>query len=288
MPPALAELIADSEEAAKHRALVERVEAADAKVRELRAAHGKAVEADEQAEQAFAAGRRAKLPPASVPAAGEAVEQAERELALLTRQLPASADRLFEAAHAHLDAAAAQLERLADEGDEEVERHLAAALAVLDERAEVGRQAAWIESACWEPVVSPFGARAGAVSSSPVAAELRRTLAQLGHEREEAARKRHERRVEIEMLFHRGPQPQGDGRPVDARAPPRGRAGRHRARGGRAVTEVPKAIEELARIEERREAALARAVRPFPPAQARAAGDRDRRVRAAYARTARA
>ena len=43
----------------------------------------------------------------------------------------------------------------ADEGDEEVERHIGEALRVLDERAEVGRQAAWVEAALWEPLVSP-------------------------------------------------------------------------------------------------------------------------------------
>jgi hypothetical protein len=82
------------------------------------------------------------LPPPTAPDAAEAVEQAERELELLTRQLPKSADELWVAAYPHLEAAQQRLERLLDDGDEEVERHIGEALRVLDERAEVGRQAA--------------------------------------------------------------------------------------------------------------------------------------------------
>jgi hypothetical protein len=63
IPPLLAEQVADSEALAAHRKLVERVEAATAKLDELRAAHGRTVETDRQAERAFAAGKRAKLPP---------------------------------------------------------------------------------------------------------------------------------------------------------------------------------------------------------------------------------
>jgi hypothetical protein len=217
IPPVLAELIADSEQFAAHRMLVERVEQAASKVAELRAAHARAVEADAQAEQAFAAKGR-KLPPPSEPAAAEALAAAERECELLSRSLPRSADRVLAEAHPHLDEAAAQLERLADVGDEEVVAHLTAALSVLDRRAEVGRQAAWIEQALWEPVVSPFGARAGAVSSSPVAADLRRTLGELAHAREEARRLRHERRVEVAMHFHEDRSPRAhDGRSLQER-----------------------------------------------------------------------
>jgi hypothetical protein len=79
IPPVLAELIADSEQFAAQRKLVEPVEQAASKVAELRAAHAKAIETDRQAEQAFAAGRRANLPEASAPAAAEAVAAAERE-----------------------------------------------------------------------------------------------------------------------------------------------------------------------------------------------------------------
>jgi hypothetical protein len=105
VPPLLAEQVADSEQLAAHRKLVGRVETATDKQRELQAAHAKAVEADRQAEQAFAQGRRAKLPPPTAPPAAEAVEQAERELELLTRQLPASADAVFEVAHPHVEEA---------------------------------------------------------------------------------------------------------------------------------------------------------------------------------------
>jgi hypothetical protein len=218
IPPVLAELIADSEQFAAHRMLVERVEQAASKVAELRAAHARAVEADAQAEAAFAEGRRGKLPPASEPAAAEAVERAERELQLVERQLPASADRVLAEAHPQLDEAAAQLERAADEGDEQVEAHLAAALAVLDERAEVSRQARWVEQACWEAMLSPYDGQARPVASDKVAAELRRTLGELTHVREEAARRRHERRVEVAMHFHEDRSPRAhDGRSLQER-----------------------------------------------------------------------
>jgi hypothetical protein len=144
IPPALAELIADSEQLAAHRKLVGRVEAAAAKLAELRTAHAKATETDKAAEQAFAAGRRAKLPPPTAPAAAEAVEQAERELELLTRQLPKSADAVFEVAYPHLEAAQQRLERLLAGEDEQVERHIGEALRALDGRAEIGREAAWV------------------------------------------------------------------------------------------------------------------------------------------------
>jgi hypothetical protein len=61
IPPVLQELIADSEEVAAHAKLVERVEAAAAKVAELRVVHAKATEADKQAEQAFAASKKPRI-----------------------------------------------------------------------------------------------------------------------------------------------------------------------------------------------------------------------------------
>ena len=64
IPPALAEQIADGDALKAHRALVERVEQATRKLRELEAAHAEAVEKDRQAEHAFAE-RGRKLPPAN-------------------------------------------------------------------------------------------------------------------------------------------------------------------------------------------------------------------------------
>jgi hypothetical protein len=119
IPPALVEQVADSEQLAADRKLVGRVEATTAKLADSRAAHAKAVETDKQAEQAFVQGARAKLPEPAAPAAEQAVGQAGRELELLTRQLPASADRVFELAHPHADEALQRLESLADEGEDE-------------------------------------------------------------------------------------------------------------------------------------------------------------------------
>ena len=139
VPPVLAEAIVDSDAFKNHRALVERVEAAAAKLAELRAAHEQALAKDRQAEQAFASKGGRKLPRPTAPAAAEAVEQAERELDLLERQLPKSADALFAEAYPHLEAAAARLERQAHDDDERVEAAILAALAALDERAELDR-----------------------------------------------------------------------------------------------------------------------------------------------------
>ena len=57
----------DIEPLVAHRKLVERVEAATSKLAELRTARAKATEADQQAEQAFAAGKRVKLLPPTAP-----------------------------------------------------------------------------------------------------------------------------------------------------------------------------------------------------------------------------
>jgi hypothetical protein len=88
IPPALAEEVADGEALERHRELVERVDAAAVKLRELEAARGRAVEQDRQAGADFAAGNSRKLPPAAAPDAEAAVEQARRELELLERELP--------------------------------------------------------------------------------------------------------------------------------------------------------------------------------------------------------
>jgi hypothetical protein len=69
IPPLLAEQVADSAPAKRHRELVGRVEAAAVKLRELEAAHQQAVEKDRQAEQAFAQKGR-KLPPPTAPGSG--------------------------------------------------------------------------------------------------------------------------------------------------------------------------------------------------------------------------
>jgi hypothetical protein len=69
VPPLLAEQVADSEQLVAHTALVERVEQATTKLADLRAAHEEAARKDAEAEQAFAAGKRAKVPPPTAPAA---------------------------------------------------------------------------------------------------------------------------------------------------------------------------------------------------------------------------
>ena len=172
VPPVLAEQVADSEQLAAHRKLVGRVEAAAAKLAELRAAHAQAVEADKRAEQAFATKGR-KLSPPTAPAAIEVVEAAERELGLLTRQLPKSADRVWQQAYPFLEQAQERLERLLDDDDEAVEAAISEALRLLDQRAEVGREAAWVGAAMWETSLAPFNPDARRVANSRTAAELR-------------------------------------------------------------------------------------------------------------------
>jgi hypothetical protein len=217
IPPALAEQVADSDALERHRGLVERVEAATVKLRELEAAHARAVEKDRQAEQAFATKGR-KLPPPAGPDADPAVGQARRELDLLEQELPASAREVFDAAYPHLDAALHELEAALDQDDAAVEAAVGEALRVLDERAQLAREAQWIGQAMWEPYISPFDARTRAVASTPVAAELRTITARLRDERHETARRRRERLIELEMNFHpdRSPKP-ASGRPLDER-----------------------------------------------------------------------
>jgi hypothetical protein len=62
LPPSLLAEVADSEPVKRHRALVERVEAAAAKLAKLQAAHAEVVERDKAAEAGFAQGERRKLP----------------------------------------------------------------------------------------------------------------------------------------------------------------------------------------------------------------------------------
>jgi hypothetical protein len=216
IPPVLAEQVAGSDELEAHHALVARVEAATVKARELEAAHAAAVDKDRQAERAFAE-QGAKLPPPAGPDAEAAAAQARRELELLELELPASADRLFEHAYPHLEAALRELERELDADDERVEAAIMEALRALDERATVAREAQWIGQALWESAISPYG-NTRAEASTPAAAELRATIARLRHERQEAARRRFERQVELEMLFNpdRSPKPAG-GRPLSER-----------------------------------------------------------------------
>ena len=78
-----------------------------------------------------------------------------------------------------------ELERQLDADDERVEAAIGEALRALDERAQVAREAGWIGQAMWESSIVPFDARTRAVASTPVAAELRQTIARLRHEREE-------------------------------------------------------------------------------------------------------
>jgi hypothetical protein len=218
IPPVLAELIADSEQFAAHRKLVERVEQATSKLAELRAEHEQAVAKDAEAERQFAAGRRAKLSTPSAPAAAEAIELAERELQLVERELPRSADRVLAKAHPFLEQAAARLERIVDEGDEQVEAAIGTALALLDERAEVSRQGRWIDLCMWESAVSPYSADTRATANTPVAAALRQQLAGLREEREQRAEARFQRKVERTMLFHDDRSPRApDGRPLAER-----------------------------------------------------------------------
>jgi hypothetical protein len=217
VPPLVVEQVADSEPFVAHRALVERVEQAAAKLAKAQAAHRQAVEADKQAETDFAS-KGGKLAPPVAPDAQAAAEQARRELELLERQLPASADALFAAAYPHLEAAARTVERLLDEDDERVEAAIGEALAALDERAELARQGHWIGLALWETSVSPFDPRTRKVAATPVAAELRQAVARLHDERQEAARKRFERKVELEVLFNPDRSPKAsDGRPLQQR-----------------------------------------------------------------------
>ena len=186
------------------------------------------------AEPAFASKGGRKLPRPTAPAAAEAVEQAERELDLLERQLPKSADALFAEAYPHLEAAAARLERQAHDDDERVEAAILAALAALDERAELDRQARWTEQALWESSIVPFDSRARAAANSPIATELRRTLSELAHEREQRRRRRHERRVQVAMHFHEDRSPRSsDGRSLAARRAEAERAVREAEQAGR-------------------------------------------------------
>lgn len=101
IPPALAEQIADSDALEAHRELVERVEQATYKVIELEGAHAQAVEKDRAAETGFAQKGR-KLPAPAGPDAEAALEQGRRELELLERELPASANAVFAEAHPHV------------------------------------------------------------------------------------------------------------------------------------------------------------------------------------------
>jgi hypothetical protein len=218
VPPALAELVAGTEAADRHRDLVARVEAAAIKLAELKAAETAAAAKDRQAEGSFAEGRRRTLAPAAVPEAQAAVEQAQRELEVLERQLPASADALFAEAYPQLEQAKRQLERRLDEEDSRVEEHVAEALAALDERAELGRQLGWIERGLWETSLAPYDGRRRPAASTPAAASLREIAAQLRYQRDEAARRRHERAVEVEMLFNPDRSPKRpDGRPLATR-----------------------------------------------------------------------
>jgi hypothetical protein len=129
-------------------------------VGDLEAAHRQAVEKDRQAEADFAQGKGRKLPPPVAPDAEAAVEQARRELELLERELPASADRLFAAAHPNLEDALRQLERLLDADDDAVEAAISEALRRLDERAQLAREGHWIGLAMWESAISPYDAHA--------------------------------------------------------------------------------------------------------------------------------
>jgi hypothetical protein len=218
VPPTLAVQVAGSEPLERHRALVERVDAAAAKARELEAAHAQAVEKDRAAEVGFAQGERRKLPAPAGPDAEAAVAQARRELDLLEQELPASAKALFAAAYPHLEAALRELEARLDADDQRVEAAIGEALRVLDERAQLAREAGWIGRAMWESSVSPFDTRTPAVSSTPVAAEFRAALARLRHEREETARRRRERLIELEMHFNPDRSPKRpDGRSLGER-----------------------------------------------------------------------
>jgi hypothetical protein len=217
IPPALAEQVAGSDALKAHRELVARVEAAAAKLAEREAAHRLAVDKDRRAEQAFAQQGR-KLPSPTAPDAEAAVEAAKRELELVERALPASADRLLDAAYPHLDAALSELERHLDQDDSAVEAAIMEALRLLDERADDTREAHWIGLAMWESSVAPFDGRTRRVAATPVAAELRSAIARLRDERQQAARRRFEREVEREVLFNpdRSPRRQ-DGRPAAVR-----------------------------------------------------------------------
>jgi hypothetical protein len=210
--------ISDTKAAKQHRELFARVEKAQAKLRELRAAHDQAVEQDRQQEAEYAQGRRTKLPSAAGPEAEADVAQAVRELELLERELPRSADAVWIEAYPHLEQAQKQLERQLEEEDLRVEETIGEALRLLDDRAELGRQFAWIERALWESSIHPFDGRTRPVSSSPAAAELRRSLAALRHQLTEAARRRRERAIELVMMFNPDRSPRlNDGRPLAVR-----------------------------------------------------------------------
>ena len=190
IPPTFAEQVAGSEALEAHRELVERVAVAATKVAELEAAHSLSIQKDRQTEQAFATKGR-KLPPLAGPDAEAAAGQARRELELLEREL--------------------------DADDERVEQAIGEALRVLDERATVAREAQWIGQALWESSIVPCG-HTRAVANTLVAAELRQVIGRLRDERQEAARRRFERQVELEMLFNPDRSPKrADGRPVSVR-----------------------------------------------------------------------
>ena len=214
-PPALLEEISSSEAVKDHRALVERVEVATSKVKELKAAHSKALQKDQASEASFAA-KGGKLPAAGGPAA--AVGEAERQLEIITRQLPRSADALFAAAYEYLEPVRERLEALLQEEDAGVEKAVAEALRRLDERADLARQQGWVGRALWESGIQPYNEHSRAVSSGPAATELRQVLATLRHERQEAARRRHEAAIERVMLFHEDRSPRAaDGRSLSER-----------------------------------------------------------------------
>jgi hypothetical protein len=217
VPPVLAEEISSSEAVKSHRALYKRVDAAATRVREARAAHARALQEDQAAEASFAA-KGGKLPPAGAPAAAEAVAEAERQLEILTRQLPRSADAVFAAAYEHLESARERLEALLEEEDAGVEECVTEALRRLDERADLVRQQGWVGRALWSTGINPYSERGRAVSNSRTAVELRQALSTLEHERREAARRRHEQAVERTMLFHEDWSPRApDGRSLQQR-----------------------------------------------------------------------
>jgi hypothetical protein len=233
VPPVFTEKISDSDALKAHRALYKRVEAAAAKVTKLEAAHARALQEDKAAEATFAT-KGGKLPPPVGPDAQLAVEQARRELQLLERELPASADRVFEAAHPHAEDALRQIEGLLDQDADAIEATVGEALRLLDERAQLGREQNWLSQALWESILSPFDARTRAVSNSRTAVELRQALSTLKHERQETARRRHEAAVERVMLFHedRSPKPAG-GRSLSERRMDAERIVREREAAGR-------------------------------------------------------
>lgn len=136
--------------------------------------------------------------------------RAEQALVRLVRGV---VSRELDELYARID----ELERRLDVDDERVEQAIGEALRVLDERAQVAREQQWVALAMWEPAVSPFGSTR-AVATTGVAADLRVTLARLREERDEAARRRFERQVELEMNFHPDRSPKRpDGQPLNER-----------------------------------------------------------------------